>query len=98
MSIPVKKKQQVTDMLLLDIKTLIEEGRRQLAVTVNSTLTMLYWQVGKRINGNILGNASAAYGDEIVSTLSRQLTAKYGNGFAAIEKSLLRLENREVGE
>ena len=35
--------------LLSDIRTLIEQGRQQLASTVNSALTLLYWQIGQRI-------------------------------------------------
>ncbi len=32
-----------------------------------------YWQVGRRIRGEILGSRRAAYREQIVSTLSRQL-------------------------
>jgi hypothetical protein len=41
-------------VLLGDIKTLIEEGRRQAATAVNMGLTLLYWRVGQRINAEIL--------------------------------------------
>jgi len=37
-----------------EIKTLIEQGRQQVAVTVNATMTLLYWQIGKRINEEVL--------------------------------------------
>ena len=43
---------------------------------------MLYWRIGLRINKDILGNKRAGYGDEIVSTLSRQLEIEYGKGFS----------------
>jgi len=43
-----------------------------------SALTMLFWQIGARINDNILNNQRADYGKQIVVTLSRQLTEKYG--------------------
>jgi predicted nuclease of restriction endonuclease-like (RecB) superfamily len=46
----------------------------------------LYWNVGKRIKEEILGNERAEYGKEIVSALGRQLTTVYGTGFS--EKSL----------
>lgn len=68
--------------LLLDIRRLIEDARSTVAVTVNSALTMLYWQVGKRINEEILKGERGEYGEQIVSTLSRQLTAEYGEGFS----------------
>ncbi|MCD1585901.1 PDDEXK nuclease domain-containing protein [Halomonas sp. IOP_14] len=60
--------------LLGDIRTLIEQGRQQLATTVNSALTILYWQIGQRIHHEVLQGERAAYGEQIVSTLSRQLS------------------------
>ncbi len=56
---------------------------------VNSTLTMLFWQIGNRINKNILNNKRADYGKQIVVTLSRELVEKYGRNFE--EKNLRRM-------
>jgi predicted nuclease of restriction endonuclease-like (RecB) superfamily len=47
----------------------------------NSTLTALFWQVGCRINQDILKQKRADYGKQIVVTLARQLTEKYGSNF-----------------
>lgn len=69
--------------LLGDIRTLIEQGRQQLASTVNSALTLLYWQIGQRIRLEVLGSERAAYGEQIVPALARQLAADYGRGFSA---------------
>jgi predicted nuclease of restriction endonuclease-like (RecB) superfamily len=77
------------DELLKDIRTLIEEARHQTAVTVNAGLTLLYWRVGRRIHTEVLGNERAVYGEQIVATLSRQLVAEYGRGFA--DKNLRRM-------
>jgi hypothetical protein len=38
--------------LFNEISKLIEQSQQQLAVQVNSTLTMLFWQIGDRINKN----------------------------------------------
>ncbi len=65
-----------------DIKTLIEQSKQQVAVAVNATITLLYWQVGNRINSEILKDKRAEYGKEIISTLSRQLELEYGNGWS----------------
>ncbi|MFZ1597131.1 MAG: PDDEXK nuclease domain-containing protein [Anaerolineae bacterium] len=73
-------------MLLEDLRQMIEETRQGVATAVNTALTMLYWRIGKRINEEILKGARAEYGEQIVSTLSRQLEAEYGRGFS--EKSL----------
>ena len=78
-----------TRSLLNDISLLIEETRSALALTVNAGLTILYWQIGKRIDQEVLGGERARYGEEIVATLSRQLVEKYGRGFA--KKNLRRM-------
>jgi len=72
-----------------DIRRLIDEAGSSVAITVNTTMTMLYWQIGKRINDDILKGERAEYGKEIVSTLSRQLVMEYGNNFS--EKNLRRM-------
>jgi hypothetical protein len=43
---------------------------------------LLYWKIGARIRQDILGEERAAYGGQIVSTLSRQLTQIHGSGFS----------------
>ena len=48
-----------------------------------------FWNIGNRINEDVLGNARAQYGKQIVVTLSRQLTAYYGNSYD--EKKLRRM-------
>ena len=69
-----------------DIKTLIEQSRQNVALSVNAEITLLYWKVGKRINDEVLGNERAEYGKQIVSSLSSQLEAEYGKGWG--EKQL----------
>jgi predicted nuclease of restriction endonuclease-like (RecB) superfamily len=75
--------------LLKDVRRLIVEARRQTAVAVNIGLTALYWQIGRRIRNEILGAERAAYGEQIVATVSRQLVAEFGRGFT--EKNLHRM-------
>jgi predicted nuclease of restriction endonuclease-like (RecB) superfamily len=75
--------------VLADIRRLIAEARRQTAVAVNAGLTLLYWRVGKRIHLEVLRSERAAYGEQIVVTLSRQLLTEYGRGFS--EKNLRRM-------
>ena len=76
--------------LFASIKELIEQSRQQVAITVNATMSMLYWQIGNRINQEIDGqNRSGTYGKQIVATLWRQLEAEYGTSFS--EKNLRRM-------
>jgi predicted nuclease of restriction endonuclease-like (RecB) superfamily len=75
--------------LLADLHELIEAARAGVAQAVYSAQVILHWRVGHRILADILKYKRAAYGDQIVATVSRQLTADYGRGFA--EKSLRRM-------
>ena len=56
--------------LVDDIRGLIASARTHVATTANATLTLLYWRVGQRIRSEVLGGNRAAYGEEIVVTLS----------------------------
>lgn len=75
--------------LIGEISKLIEQSRREIAMVANSTLVTLYWQIGYRINHEILKNKRAAYATQIVSTLSTQLSNLYGKSFE--ERNLRRM-------
>jgi hypothetical protein len=60
--------------LLKDVRALITEAQRQTAAAVNVGLTMHYWRIGKRIAREVLGGERAEYGEQIVVTVSRQLS------------------------
>ena len=77
---------EAPEQLLGDIRGFIEQSRQQLASAVNSALTQLYWRIGQRIRSEVLQGERAAYGEQIVSALARQLSSDYGRGFA--EKNL----------
>ncbi len=70
------KKKDLPENLLEDIQQLIHQTCDSVAVAVNKVLTMLYWEIGKRIREEILEEEWAEYGKRIVSTLSRQLSAR----------------------
>ena len=67
--------------LFNELSQLIEQSKQQVAIQANSAVTILFWQVGNRINQDILQNKRAEYGKQIVSTLSSQLENKYGRNF-----------------
>ncbi len=62
-------------LLLQQIVELIEKTKHQVAIQINSGVTLLFWQVGNHINNFILNNQRAEYGKQIVPTLSAQLVA-----------------------
>lgn len=76
------KQKIVHTALVSEIKSLIEQSKQQMAVTVNATLSLLYWQVGKRIKLEVLDNERAEYGKAVIENLSNQLTLDYGSGWS----------------
>ena len=64
-----------------EIKTLIEQSKRNVALAINSEITALYWHVGNRINSEILQNERAENGKQNVQSLSAQLEQEYGKGW-----------------
>ncbi|MEX1039668.1 MAG: DUF1016 N-terminal domain-containing protein [Pirellulaceae bacterium] len=88
-------KQQHTEVimspgpLLEELRSLILSTREGVAQSVNSALVRLYWEVGRRVHKEILNSARATYGEEIVPTLSAQLTPEFGKGFS--KRNLFRM-------
>ncbi|CEN42919.1 conserved hypothetical protein [Capnocytophaga canis] len=75
--------------LLSELSVLIENGQQQIVFYANSTLTLVFWQVGKRINEDVLNNERATYGKRIVPMIANELESKYGRNFT--EKNIRRM-------
>jgi len=69
--------------LFTEVKTLIQTAKQQAAVAVNAELSLLYWQVGKRIADEVLHGERAEYGKQIIKALAEQLTHSVGKGWSA---------------
>jgi DUF1016 N-terminal domain len=70
--------------VLNDIRQVIAEARERVARSVNHTLTVAYWHIGKRlIEEEQGGKERAAYGKRLVTDLSVHLTREFGSGFSA---------------
>ena len=67
-----------TQSLMQDLRQIIEQARGHVAATANYALTTMYWQIGERINREVLGNERAEYGKQIVSQVATQLQTEYG--------------------
>jgi len=72
-----------------EIQLLIEQSKQQIAHSVNSAMSLLYWQIGNKINQEVLQNDRGTYGKQIIVSLSRQLVNEYGASFS--EKNLRRM-------
>jgi len=75
--------------LLTELSHLIEQSQQQIVSQANSTLTLLFWHIGKRIHKEILQNKRADYGKRIVPTVSAQLEERFGRNFT--EKNVRRM-------
>jgi len=69
------------DALFNDISALIEQSRNTIYKQARAASIILLWNIGQRINNNILENKRADYGKQIVSRLATQLSEKFGRSF-----------------
>ncbi len=70
------------NVLTKQILELVRQSRSRIAVEVNKELTLLYWQVGSHIKQTLLNDTRAEYGKNIITELSKNLTAEFGRGWS----------------
>jgi len=65
------------------VVTILEEARANVVRSVNINMVLAYWLIGREIIEEVQkGEKRAEYGKNVVENLSKQLTQKYGRGFA----------------
>lgn len=69
--------------LTKDLKTLIATAKNAAVSYVNTTLTLLYWHIGKRLVDEGLKANRNRYGTGTIDNISRELVQEYGQGFTA---------------
>lgn len=67
--------------LVDQVSALIDQAQAFAATQVNATLTLRNWYIGRMIDVEVLKEGRAGYDQEIVATLSPQLTKRFGRGF-----------------
>jgi predicted nuclease of restriction endonuclease-like (RecB) superfamily len=72
---------QTVSQLVLDVRELISVARHRVAVTVNAELTLLYWEIGSRINTDVLAGERAEYGKQVLANLAQALSEDFGPGW-----------------
>jgi len=82
-NVPAEETRRVVpeDILYRELSLLIEKSRQRSVSQVRSAINILFWQVGKRINDEILRNKRAEYGAQIIPKLAAKLSANYGRSF-----------------
>ena len=69
------------DLLLSDINQMIEHAYVSVNQAINATIAELYWNIGARVNREVLDNERAPYGKQIIETLSGELSVRFGKSF-----------------
>lgn len=64
-----------------DIGRIIEHSKHAVAVYLNTEVTLTYWRIGHCIANELDAISDEKYGSKIVSTVSRQLTERFGKGY-----------------
>jgi predicted nuclease of restriction endonuclease-like (RecB) superfamily len=73
-----------------NISLIIEKRKFNAVSSANSQVIVMFWEIGKYINLNILESTRADYGKKILSTLSTKLVIQYGKSFE--EANLYRMK------
>ena len=69
------------EVVINEVKRIIEESKKKVVSYVNTTLLFTYWNIGKLIVEYQGGEGRAKYGDKLIERLSIELTKEYGSGF-----------------
>lgn len=71
--------------ILIDkISSLLEFARKRVATTVNQTMVITYFEIGRMIvEDEQNGKDYAEYGNNLLNIISKELTSKFGRGFSA---------------
>ncbi len=66
------------------VVAIVEEARSRVVRTVNSEMVLSNWHIGREIVEYVQrGEERAAYGEEVIEDLSRQLGERVGRGYSA---------------
>lgn len=65
------------------VAELLRAARRTSARAVNAVMTATYWEIGRRIvEYEQKGEKRAAYGEELIDRLAKDLSTRFGKGFS----------------
>ena len=79
----MEPKEVAADNLFEKISSLIEESRRKVKTAVNLAMVYTYYEIGRYIvEYEQNGQYRAAYGKQVLATLSTHLTTRFGKGWS----------------
>jgi len=65
-----------------EIKTLITTSKYSIAEEINSSMIVLYWNIGKHINEEITKNDESQHRDQLIKSLAKILINEHGKDFS----------------
>ena len=72
------------EIIYKDIKDKILTARSKMLKHIDTTMTEVYWYVGKITYELSENSTKASYGKKIIDTLSAKLTNEFGSGFSPV--------------
>ncbi|HLP47738.1 MAG TPA: PDDEXK nuclease domain-containing protein [Candidatus Kapabacteria bacterium] len=80
------------DLMLGNIVTILEKGRKTAYTSVNNIMLKTYWEIGREIvEFEQKGKEKAEYGSQLLDRISQDLKSKYGKGFSRSNVIYMRL-------
>jgi len=74
---------QPDDALFGRVATILQQARTNVVRAVNHNMVVAYWLIGREIVMELQrGQERAGYGEDLIASLSRRLTGKYGAGWS----------------
>jgi predicted nuclease of restriction endonuclease-like (RecB) superfamily len=71
------------DGLMDRVVSILEQARANVVRAVNSNMVIAYWLIGREIVQELQrGEERAEYGKQVIESLSKQLTRRYGGGYS----------------
>lgn len=81
----------ISNQLSRKISDLLIEARKKVLQTVNHTMVLTYFEIGRMIvEEEQNGNERADYGKQLLKNLSKDLTLKFGKGFSVTNLKQMR--------
>jgi predicted nuclease of restriction endonuclease-like (RecB) superfamily len=83
---------QASNDLMGRVVSILDQARAQVARTVNSSMVIAYWLIGREIVQAVQGGEDRAdYGRKVLADLSATLNARYGHGYSVTNLKYFRL-------
>lgn len=74
---------ELSSNIYQNIRLLLQEARRKVAVVINTTMVETYWEIVRQIvEEEQQGKDRAEYGTYLIQELSKKLTDEFGEGFS----------------